>query len=181
MRPSLHGRYAHTPYQSNRVLGVLSKMMNLAEVWGMRNRRTSPCDDVRPFPERKRERFLSPEEIERLGAALNETERSGTESRFAVAAFRLLLLTGCRLGEIQRLKWSYVDLGASRIRLPDSKTGAKTRLPRRRRRRTSTQVAGGGRQSLRHRWKATGITPDRSSASMAPHSGVRRSGRRSHP
>lgn len=45
----LHGRYAHTPYQSNRVLGVLSKMMNLAEVWGMRDRRTNPCDDVRPF------------------------------------------------------------------------------------------------------------------------------------
>jgi len=122
----LHGKYANTPYQSNRVLGVLSKMMNLAEVWGMRDRRTNPCDDVRPFPERKRERFLSPEEIERLGAALNEAERSGAESRFAVAAFRLLLLTGCRLGEIQRLKWSYVDLGASRIRLPDSKTGAKT-------------------------------------------------------
>lgn len=56
----------------------------------------------------------------------SQTERSGTESRFAVAAFRLLLLTGCRLGEIQRLKWSYVDLGASRICLPDSKTGAKT-------------------------------------------------------
>lgn len=65
----LRGKYANTPYQSNRVLGVLSKMMNLAEVWGMRDRRTNPCDDVRPFPERKRERFLSPEEIERLGAA----------------------------------------------------------------------------------------------------------------
>jgi hypothetical protein len=37
----LHGKYANTPYQSNRVLGVLSKMMNLAEVWGMRDRRTS--------------------------------------------------------------------------------------------------------------------------------------------
>lgn len=120
----LHGKQAHTPYQSNRVLGVLSKMMNLAEVWGMRDRRTNPCDDVRPFPERKR--FLSPEEIKRLGAALNEAERSRAESRFAVAAFRLLLLTGCRLGEIQRLKWSCVDLGSSRIRLPDSKTGAKT-------------------------------------------------------
>lgn len=38
----LHGKYAHTPYQSNRVLGVLSKMMNLAEVWGMRDKRTTP-------------------------------------------------------------------------------------------------------------------------------------------
>lgn len=122
----LHGKYAHTPYQSNRVLGVLSKMMNLAEVWGMRDKRTNPCDDVKGFPERKRERFLSPEEIERLGAALQEAERSGAESRFAVAAFRLLLLTGCRLREIQTLKWSYIDFKAGRFRLPDSKTGPKT-------------------------------------------------------
>lgn len=122
----LHGRYAHTPYQSNRVLGVLSKMMNLAEVWGIRERRSNPCDDVRPFPERKRERFLSMEEIERLGAALAEAEHSGAESRFAVAAFRLLLLTGCRLREIQTLKWSYIDCSAGRFRLPDSKTGPKT-------------------------------------------------------
>ena len=122
----LHGRYSHTPYQSNRVLGVLSKMMNLAEVWGIRDRRTNPCDDVRPFPERKRERFLSIEEMERLGTALTEAERSGSESRFAVAAFRLLLLTGCRLREIQTLKWSYLDLSAGRFRLPDSKTGPKT-------------------------------------------------------
>lgn len=101
-------------------------MMNLAEVWGMRDKRTNPCDDVKAFPERKRERFLSPEEIERLGAALQEAERTGAESRFAVAAFRLLLLTGCRLREIQTLKWTYIDFRAGRFRLPDSKTGPKT-------------------------------------------------------
>jgi integrase len=40
-----------------------------------------------------------------------------------VAAIRLLVLTGCRLGEIQTLKWSYVRDGV--MHLPDSKTGAK--------------------------------------------------------
>ena len=108
------------------MLGVLSKMMNLAEVWGMRDKRTNSCDDVKGFAERKRERFLSPEEIERLDAALQEAERTGAESRFAVAAFRLLLLTGCRLREIQTLKWSYIGFKAGRFRLPDSKTGPKT-------------------------------------------------------
>src|SRR3989344_3807666 len=91
-----------------------------------REKASNPCDDVKGFPERKRERFLSPEEIERLGAALHEAERTGAESRFAVAAFRLLLLTGCRLREIQTLKWSYIDFKAGRFRLPDSKTGPKT-------------------------------------------------------
>src|SRR5690606_33569326 len=115
-----------TPYQSNRVLNVLYKMMNLAEVWAMRDKRTNPFVGVKAFPERKRKRILSPEQLERLGAALQEAERTGAESRFAVAAFRLLLLTGCRLREIQTLKWSYIDFRAGRFRLPDSKTGPKT-------------------------------------------------------
>ena len=42
-----------------------------------------------------------------------------------VNCIRLLLLTGCRLSEIQKLKWDHVDLNARVLRLPDSKTGAK--------------------------------------------------------
>lgn len=38
---------------------------------------------------------------------------------------RLLMLTGCRLGEILTLKWDYVDLAKCEFRLPVSKTGAK--------------------------------------------------------
>lgn len=48
--------------------------------------------------------------------AWSEAAASGTESASAIAAFRLLLLTGCRLSEIQK----------GEVRLPDSKTGAKT-------------------------------------------------------
>ena len=43
----------------------------------------------------------------------------------AIAAARLLILTGCRLGEIMTLKWEHVDLPAKALRLADSKTGAK--------------------------------------------------------
>ena len=42
----LHGSLSHTPYQANRVLGVLSKMMNLSELWGLRDRHTNPCEDI---------------------------------------------------------------------------------------------------------------------------------------
>ena len=41
----------------------------------------------------------------------------------AVAAFRLLLLTGCRLSEIQFLRWEYVKDDC--IELPDAKTGGR--------------------------------------------------------
>ncbi len=122
----LHGSLSHIPYQANRMLGVLSKMMNLAETWGMRDKRSNPCEDIERYPERKRERFLSPKELQRLGQALTAVELSETETIYAVAAFRILLLTGCRLSETQSLEWRHVDLDQKELRLPDSKTGAKT-------------------------------------------------------
>lgn len=122
----LHGSLSHIPYQANRTLGVLSKMMNLTETWGLRDKRTNPCEDIERYPEHKRERFLSASELQRLGFVLSKAETDESESRYAVAAFRLLLLTGCRLSEIQTSKWAYVDLDTKELRLPDSKTGAKT-------------------------------------------------------
>jgi integrase len=80
---------------------------------------------VKKYTEQKRARFLSPEEFASLGAALRDAERDGCEAQSAVDAIRLLMLTGCRLGEIMTLKWAYVDIKARELRLPDSKTGAK--------------------------------------------------------
>jgi integrase len=122
----LHWSLSHIPYQANRTLGVLSKMMNLAETWGIRDKHSNPCEDIQRYPEHKRERFLSPTELHRLGQALTAAELNETETKYAIAALRILLLTGCRLSEIQRLEWSYVDLQQKELRLPDSKTGAKT-------------------------------------------------------
>ena len=86
---------------------------------------TNPCRHVKRFREEKRERFLSDIEYQRLGAALKAIEADGSETASAIAAVRLLMLTGCRLSEIQKLRWEHVDLGASELRLPDTKTGAK--------------------------------------------------------
>jgi len=122
----LHGSMARIPYQANRTLGILSKMLNLAEIWGIRDKHTNPCEDIQRYREYKRERFLSSAELQRLGQALATAEASESETASAVAAYRLLTLTGCRLSEIQKLKWDYVDLERCELRLPDSKTGAKT-------------------------------------------------------
>ena len=117
---ALHHGLRDKPYQANRTLGVLSKMFSLAEVWGWRPDGSNPCRHVKRYKEHKRERFLSPEETERLGQVLREAEE---EMPSAVAAFRLLLLTGCRLSEIQFLRWEYVKDDC--IELPDAKTGGR--------------------------------------------------------
>ena len=116
----LHFDLRDKPYQANRTLGVLSKMFSLAEIWGMRPDGSNPCRHVKRYKESKRERFLSAEETERLGVVLAEAE---SEMPAPVAAFRLLLLTGCRLSEIQFLRWEYVRDDC--IELPDAKTGGR--------------------------------------------------------
>jgi len=119
----LHQQLEDHPYQANRVLAVLSKMFNLAEEWGLRADGSNPCRHVKKFKETKRERYLRADELQRLGTVLREAE--GREGNFAVAAIRLLLLTGARLSEILTLKWEHVDEDSRVLRLPDSKTGAK--------------------------------------------------------
>ena len=121
----LHHELRETPYQANRTLGVLSKMFSQAEVWGLRPDGSNPCLHVKRYKEEKRERFLNAEEFSRLGQVLDEILHDGSETRSAVVAFRLLMLTGCRLSEIQKLQWEYVDLEAGELRLPDTKTGGR--------------------------------------------------------
>lgn len=110
-----------TPYQANRTLGVLSIMFTVAHTWGIHTDGVNPCWKVKRYKEEKRERYLTAEELARLGEVLRE---SNAEHE-AVNCIQLLLLTGCRLSEIQKLKWAYVDLDAGVLRLPDSKSGAK--------------------------------------------------------
>jgi integrase len=121
----LHHEHRDTPYLANRCLAVLSKMMNLAEEWGLRADGTNPCRHVKKYRESKRERFLDHEELRRLGKVLADAEANEDESPFFIAAIRLLIFTGARLSEITTLRWNYVDLANGVIRLPDSKTGAK--------------------------------------------------------
>lgn len=108
----------------------------------------NPRSGVKTYTDTKGERFLSSDELKRLGDALREAETDGLPWVFnegkkakhrpldegnrreiiaphAVAAIRLLLLTGCRAGEILKLRWRDVDFERGVLNLPDSKTGAK--------------------------------------------------------
>ena len=121
-----HHKYRHVPYQANRCLEILSKMFNLAELWGFRPDGSNPRKHIKKYREEKRERFLSPPSYAASARSCGEMEAEGLELPSAIAAVMLLILTGCRLDEIMTLKWEYVDLDAGILNLPDSKTGAKT-------------------------------------------------------
>ena len=119
----LQHAYRRTPYQANRIIAVLSKMFNVAEIWKIREQNTNPCQLVTKFKEQKRGRLLAADELTRLGEALTTSD---AELPYAVAAIRLLLFTGARRSEIVGLRWAWIDIDRAEANLPDSKTGAKT-------------------------------------------------------
>jgi len=149
---ALHHGMRETPYAANRMLAAVSSLYTWASKVGQVPEGLNPARSIDKYPETKRERYLTGEELERLGAtlALAETEglpwrvnetgpkakhlakpenRSPTVySPYVTAAIRLLILTGCRLREILHLRWSEVDFERGLLLLEDSKTGRKAVL-----------------------------------------------------
>ena len=146
----LHGKIGKRhPVVANRTLATISAMFAFGEKRGLLpTGHLNPARGIDKFPEQPRERYLTTEELERLGAALVEAETIGIAwdvdetapnakhipkrnrhtviSPFAGAAIRLLLFTGCRLREILDLRWSEVDFERGMLHLADSKTGRKS-------------------------------------------------------
>ena len=123
---SLHYSLHRTPTMANQVVDLLSRLYYMAEGWGFAPEGGNPCRFVKKYPEKSCERFLSEEEFRRLGRVLGEVEAEGKVCSSAVAAFRLLMLTGCRRNEILTLRWENVDLEAGDLRLTDAKTGPRS-------------------------------------------------------
>ncbi len=123
---ALHRSLAEKPRAANHLLAMLSVVFEEARKAGLIAKDAeNPAQDIKRYKERKRERFLSASEIARISVAFSEVERHGTEP-FAIAAIRMLILTGCRKNEILKARWSWVDLERGFLNLPDSKSGAKT-------------------------------------------------------
>ena len=108
------------PGAANRALEILRAMMFRAEEWGLRERDTNPCLGIAMNPRKPVARFLDTDELARLGRALDHHEARWPE---AVAAIRLLALTGCRRSEVLDLRWR--DIGGDALNLRDSKTGPR--------------------------------------------------------
>ena len=108
------------PGAANRAFEILRAMMNRAEGWGLRERDSNPCLGIAKNPRKHVARFLDAVELARLGRALDAAEARWPE---AVAAIRLLALTGCRRSEVLDLRWG--DIGEDALNLEDSKTGPR--------------------------------------------------------
>ena len=140
----LHRAMNGTPRQANFTLAICSKAFSLAEAWQLRPAGSNPCRGVERYAEKHRERFLSGEELVRLGEVLRAAVTEGLpwssdlkpskhhpkpENQRAVyprataAAIELLLYTGCRLSEILNLEWRRVDLAEGLIMLRETKAG----------------------------------------------------------
>ena len=123
---ALHYALRDKPTVANRTLDMLVKMFNLAEAWELRPLGKNPCRFVRRYKvHAQHERFLTPEELGRLGRVLDAAPAERLASRHGAAAIRLLVLTGCRRNEILGLRWEDVDFDAGELRLRDTKTGAR--------------------------------------------------------
>ena len=145
----LHSKNAHTPYQANRLLRVLSSLFTFAGKAHVVPVGFNPCRGIEYFPEEGRERYLTTPELAQIGEAIREAETIGLP--YAVdrdqtngearaqgrqpphrdrtarrRCPRLLIFTGARLREILHLKWEHVDFERGLLLLPTSKTGKKT-------------------------------------------------------
>jgi integrase len=151
----LHRSMHRTPYLANRVAAMLGAFFTFVSKEGARPIHDNPAHGIEFYPEKGRERFLTPQEFRRLGEALARAEREGLPpapehqrkpksdktakhrpknadkpipaNPLGVAAVRLLALTGCREKEILSLRWDAVDFERGHLRFADSKTGKSIR------------------------------------------------------
>lgn len=144
----LHERLSASPGAANRVVALFSAIWNWAAKRDEVDTAANPARYIDRYPEMGRERFLTIDELRRLGKAMRDAEtvglpwvvdethpkakhvpkanRSRVIDQHAVSAIRLLMLTGARLREILDARWDYIDWDRGLMFLPDSKTGRKT-------------------------------------------------------
>lgn len=152
---ALHLALRDRPYLANRVLALCGAFFHWAEEQDFRPAYSNPTRHVEPYPEHRRERYLTPSEFKALGAALETAGSIGlppAPSRrrkapppgkikhtpkaagnpipanpYALALLRFLMLSGWREGEARLLKWDEINLERGFATLGDTKTGRSVR------------------------------------------------------
>jgi integrase len=117
---TLHRRIGITsPYEANRVLALLSVMFEFAINQGFREEAAgNPAKRIEKYPERKRDRWVTPAELPMLVAAIDREI-----CPYVRTALWLYLLTGARKSEVLTMKWADIDLSRATWRQPDTKAG----------------------------------------------------------
>lgn len=119
MVAGLHSRIGReAPYEANRTLALLSKMFELARIWGfVPDNATNPARDIDRFREERRDRWVTPEELPRLAQAINEEPNPSARN-----ALWLYLLVGTRKTELLSAKWEDLSFERAELRLPTTKS-----------------------------------------------------------
>ncbi|AEB85354.1 tyrosine-type recombinase/integrase [Alicycliphilus denitrificans] len=120
---ALMKRMEKSPTQANRVLSLVRKMFNLAELWGYRPDGSNPCRHVPKYPEKGSTRLITDEQMVKLFAYLDKAEVDGLEHPIHLLAVRLQFEFAARMSEVLLLRWHWLDLPNGRVVWPDSKTG----------------------------------------------------------
>ena len=113
------------PYAANRLLEIVRKMYNLGRKWGLVPiDKANPASGLERFPETKRRRFVTPDELPQLSKAI---DREFDE--YVRHAIWLLLLTELRRGELLNAKWSDIDWKQRTLSIPNTKNGEALLAP----------------------------------------------------
>ena len=111
------------PRTANKMLSLVRSMFNLAEDWGLYTG-VNPCTRIKKFPEVSRDRFVTPDELPKLWAAMG-----ADPSPFVRVAFLVSLLTGARRNEVLTMKWADVDFAQGTWRIEHTKANRVHLLP----------------------------------------------------
>ena len=106
-------------------MGMLGTILEYART-SLKIIKENPARGLKRPPDRKQRRFLDIKEITELGQTMRDADMAG-ENRTALAAIRLLLLTGLRRMEALALRRTWVDGHARCIRFEDTKSGPQLR------------------------------------------------------
>lgn len=112
---ALMKKLAYKQAEANRTFGVLRKMFNLAEVWGLRPDGTNPCRHVPMYPPGKETRLIVDDELVRIFRHLEHLEAEGLENYVIPLAIRLQFEFAARRSEICPLEWGWIDLEKRRL------------------------------------------------------------------
>lgn len=122
----IHEGLSKTPYRANRVLALISSLLNHAETWEYRTIGANPCQRIKKYTETPKERFLSLDEVNTLFSVMREMVHLNELESSLDRYFRLMLFTGARKNEILQAKLAWVDSKNLSLELPDSKTGKRS-------------------------------------------------------
>lgn len=113
------------PYMANRVREQLSKMFELAKIWGyIEETHINPAKGIDDFAEHERDAYIKPEHMPIVAAAIEKETNI-----VARCALWMYLITGKRKNELLQAKWEDIDQTAQTLRIAGTKNGEVEYLP----------------------------------------------------